>query len=120
MERRNRRFRRLNSTCTQAVGFHLPLTQIRSAVRHDSRPPATDAEFRDHITPKSSRGDAEIRGSNDAQIRDHSHRTVPRTIRLLAYREEADGLGASLGWQRFEHPDCQPQFHRALLIQPGQ
>lgn len=39
--------------------------------------------------------------------------------RLLAYSEEADGFWASLGWERFDHPDGEPQFHRALFIQPA-
>lgn len=38
--------------------------------------------------------------------------------RLFAYSEEADEFWASLGWQRFDHRDGQPQFHRALFIQP--
>ncbi|MFZ2240674.1 MAG: GNAT family N-acetyltransferase [Gordonia amarae] len=42
-----------------------------------------------------------------------------RGSRLFAYSEEADGFWASLGWQRFGHRDGQPQFHRALFIQPA-
>lgn len=38
--------------------------------------------------------------------------------RLLAYSEGADGFWTSLGWQRFDHPDGQPQLDRALFIQP--
>lgn len=38
--------------------------------------------------------------------------------RLFAYSEEADEFWASLGWDRFDHRDGQPQFHRALFIQP--
>jgi GNAT superfamily N-acetyltransferase len=38
--------------------------------------------------------------------------------RLFAYSEEADEFWASLGWQRFDHRDGQPQFHRALFVQP--
>ena len=36
--------------------------------------------------------------------------------RLFAYSEEADEFWASLGWQRFDHPEG-PQFHRPLFIQ---
>lgn len=39
--------------------------------------------------------------------------------RLFAYSEEADDFWASLGWQRFDHRDGQPQFHRALFIAPA-
>jgi hypothetical protein len=39
--------------------------------------------------------------------------------RLLAYSEQADGFWASLGWERFDHPSGEPQFHRALFIQPA-
>ncbi|BBX13050.1 hypothetical protein MNVM_21310 [Mycobacterium novum] len=35
--------------------------------------------------------------------------------RLLAYSEGADEFWASLGWDRFDHPDGR---HRALFIQP--
>lgn len=38
--------------------------------------------------------------------------------RLFAYSEDADEFWSSLGWQRFDHRDGQPQFHRALFIQP--
>ena len=38
--------------------------------------------------------------------------------RLFAYSEQADEFWASLGWDRFDHRDGQPQFHRALFIQP--
>lgn len=38
--------------------------------------------------------------------------------RLLAYSEGADGFWASLGWERFDHPEGHPEFHRALFIQP--
>lgn len=41
-----------------------------------------------------------------------------RDRRLFAYSEEADPFWASLGWDRFDHRDGQPQFHRALFIQP--
>lgn len=41
-----------------------------------------------------------------------------RGRRLFAYSEEADGFWASLGWDRFDHRDGQPRFHRALFIQP--
>ena len=37
--------------------------------------------------------------------------------RLLAYSEGADGFWASLGWERFDHPEGRPEFHRALFIQ---
>lgn len=37
--------------------------------------------------------------------------------RLFAHSEGADAFWASLGWQRFDHRDGQPQFHRALFIQ---
>jgi hypothetical protein len=36
--------------------------------------------------------------------------------RLMAYSEEADRFWASLGWERFDHPDGR---HRALFIQPA-
>jgi hypothetical protein len=39
--------------------------------------------------------------------------------RLLAYREGAEGFWASLGWERFDHPEGRPEFHRALFIQPA-
>ncbi len=42
-----------------------------------------------------------------------------RQRRLFAYSEEADEFWASLGWDRFDHRDGQPQFHRALFIQPA-
>jgi GNAT superfamily N-acetyltransferase len=42
-----------------------------------------------------------------------------RGRRLFAYSENADEFWASLGWERFEHRDGQPQFHRALFIQPN-
>lgn len=42
-----------------------------------------------------------------------------RDRRLFAYSEEADEFWASLGWSRFDHRDGQPQFHRALFIQPA-
>jgi hypothetical protein len=42
-----------------------------------------------------------------------------RDRRLFAYSEEADAFWASLGWDRFDHQDGQPQFHRALFIQPA-
>jgi len=38
--------------------------------------------------------------------------------RLFAYSEEAHGFWASLGWDRFDHPEG-PQFHRPLFIQPA-
>lgn len=39
--------------------------------------------------------------------------------RLFAYSEQAHGFWASLGWDRFDHPDGE-QFHRPLFIQsPG-
>jgi GNAT superfamily N-acetyltransferase len=37
--------------------------------------------------------------------------------RLMAYSEGAHGFWASLGWERFDHPEG-PQFHRPLFIQP--
>lgn len=36
--------------------------------------------------------------------------------RLFAYSEEAHGFWASLGWERFDHPEGE-QFHRPLFIQ---
>ena len=41
-----------------------------------------------------------------------------RGRRLFAYSEEADEFWASLRWDRFDHRDGQPQFYRALFIQP--
>lgn len=41
-----------------------------------------------------------------------------RDRRLFAYSEEADEFWASLGWDRFDHPDG-PQFQRPLFIQPA-
>lgn len=38
--------------------------------------------------------------------------------RLFAYSEEAHGFWASLGWDRFDHPEG-AQFHRPLFIQPA-
>jgi hypothetical protein len=38
--------------------------------------------------------------------------------RLFAYSEEADEFWASLGWDRFDHPDG-PRFQRPLFIQPA-
>lgn len=35
--------------------------------------------------------------------------------RLFAYYEEAHGFWASLGWERFDHPDGE-QLHRPLFI----
>lgn len=37
--------------------------------------------------------------------------------RLFAYSEEAHEFWASLGWERFDHPEGE-QFHRPLFIQP--
>lgn len=37
--------------------------------------------------------------------------------RLFAYSEEADDFWASLGWERFDHPNG---INRPLFIQPGQ
>ncbi|MDH6245502.1 GNAT family N-acetyltransferase [Mycobacterium sp. OTB74] len=42
-----------------------------------------------------------------------------RGRRLFAYSEDADEFWGSLGWQRFDHRDGQPQFHRALFIAPA-
>jgi len=39
-----------------------------------------------------------------------------RDRRLFAYSEEAHDFWASLGWERFDHPDG-PRFHRPLFIQ---
>lgn len=39
--------------------------------------------------------------------------------RLLAYSEGADEFWASLGWDRFDHPEGCPEFHRALFIEPA-
>lgn len=39
--------------------------------------------------------------------------------RLFAYSEEAHGFWASLGWERFDHPEGE-RFHRPLFIQPQQ
>lgn len=36
--------------------------------------------------------------------------------RLMAYSEDAHDFWASLGWDRFDHPEG-PQFHRPLFIQ---
>ena len=38
--------------------------------------------------------------------------------RLFAYSEEAHGFWASLGWDRFDHPEG-AQFHRPLFIRPA-
>jgi hypothetical protein len=38
--------------------------------------------------------------------------------RLFAYSEEAHRFWASLGWDRFDHPEG-AQFHRPLFIQPA-
>lgn len=38
--------------------------------------------------------------------------------RLFAYSEQAHGFWASLGWERFDHPEGE-QFHRPLFIQRG-
>lgn len=38
--------------------------------------------------------------------------------RLFAYSEESNGFWASLGWERFDHPEGE-QFHRPLFIQPA-
>jgi hypothetical protein len=37
--------------------------------------------------------------------------------RLFAYSEEAHRFWASLGWERFDHPEGE-RFHRPLFIQP--
>lgn len=42
-----------------------------------------------------------------------------RGRRLFAYSEDSDEFWASLGWERFDHRDGQPQFYRALFIQPA-
>ncbi|MGY4869141.1 GNAT family N-acetyltransferase [Mycolicibacterium elephantis] len=39
------------------------------------------------------------------------------TRRLFAYSEEAHRFWASVGWERFDHPEGE-RFHRPLFIQP--
>lgn len=42
-----------------------------------------------------------------------------RNRRLLAYSEGTGGFWAPLDWERFDHPEGRPEFHRALFIQPN-
>lgn len=39
------------------------------------------------------------------------------SCRLVAFSEEADGFWASLGWERYEHPEQAP-WRRPLYVQP--
>ena len=55
------------------------------------------------------------RGGGTRVVRGLAERHPGR--RLLAYSEGADGFWASLGWERFDHPEGRPEFHRALFIQ---
>jgi hypothetical protein len=65
------------------------------------------------------RGDYRLRGVGTSAVAALTEAFHGR--RLVAFSEAADGFWASLGWDRFEHPDhaAYPWSYRVLFIQPA-